>query len=234
MSGNMIKFYFKPFRKRNIHNIKVKRFIFKKKKQSLMFRTVCFILVLGILLVVGEINLRPIIKNAGKNALKNELTLLLNNAVNTAVMKENIVYNDFVEIKYDNEGKINAVVTDTLYVNEFKSDLSESVAEIVAGLGDFNIKVPLGTLFGSELFSDMGYELIVSSSTYAFAVTDIKSTFDSVGINQTHHKIFVCVSLSADAYIGNYKITENVKGNVPVAETIIIGSVPDSYYSRQG
>lgn len=228
----MIKLYFRPHRRR-APPVKARRFVFKKKKERRVFYISCVFLLLCIVFVFCEMQLRPIIKHAGSNALKNELTILLNQAVNDTVRIENSAYSDFVTISYTESGDISAIVSDTVYINDFKACLSENVANTVARCGDFNISVPWGTLFGSEIFSDRGWELVVESSTYGFAVTDIYSSFESVGINQTLHKIYVEVELSATAYIGNYKVHEEVAGEVPVAETVIVGNVPNSYYIRQ-
>ncbi len=228
----MIKLYFRPHRRR-APPVKARRLIFKGKRERIVFYISCAFLVACIVFVFGELQLRPIIKNAGANALKNELTILLNQAVNETVKLENSKYSDFVTISYTKSGEISAIESDTVYINDFKACLSENVANTVARCGDFNIGVPWGTLFGSEIFSDRGWVLTVESSTYGFAVTDIYSSFESVGINQTLHKIYVEVELSATAYIGNYRVNENVIGNVPVAETVIVGNVPNSYYIRQ-
>ncbi|MBP3559385.1 MAG: sporulation protein YunB [Clostridia bacterium] len=225
----MIKFYYKPMKKRP-PPVKAKWLVFKGKKQKIQFRTACAILLICIAIIFGEFQLRPIIKNAGANALKNELTLLLNDAINKTLQSEKIVYNDFITISYNDSGKITAIITDTVFINDFKAMLSEKAAKTVGDCGDFNILVPWGTLFGSEIFSDRGLELIVESSTYGFAVTDIYSSFESVGVNQTLHKIYVEVILSATAYIGNYKVEQTVNSRVPVAETVIIGDVPNAYY----
>ena len=225
----MIKFYYKPMKKRP-PPVKAKWFVFKKKKQNIQFRVACIVLLICIAIIFGESQLRPIIKNAGANALKNELTLMLNDAVNKTLQNEKIIYNDFITISYSDSGKITAIMTDTVFINDFKAMLSEKTAKIVSDCGDFNVLVPWGTLFGSEIFSDKGLDLVVESSTYGFAVTDVYSTFESVGVNQTLHKIYVEITLSATAYIGNYKVEETINSRVPVAETVIVGDVPSAYY----
>ncbi len=227
----MVKFYFKPLLKRK-KNIKAKRLSFRHSRESIRFRISAIALSVLLLVVFGEAQLRPIIKNAGAKALKNELTLLLNKSVNDALKKCDTDYCKFIIVKYNKEGEISALVSDTVCINSFKSELSEIVAKSVAHYGDFKILVPWGTLLGSELFSDKGMDLVIESSTYGFAVTDIQSTFESVGINQTIHRISVEVELTAAAYIGNYKMNETVKGNIPVTETVIVGKVPSSYYIR--
>ncbi len=225
----MIKFFYKPLKRKRSH-IKAKRLVFKKEKKTIKFRLLCGVLISCIILIFGESQLRPIIKNAGANALKNELTILLNESVNKTLESEKTVYNDFVTIKYNDNGSISSIITNTVFVNSFKAILSDNASKIVGNCGDFNVLVPWGTLFGSEIFSDRGLELVVESSTYGFAVTDIYSSFESVGVNQTLHKIYVEIILSATAYIGNYKVDETIKSTVPIAETVIVGNVPGAYY----
>lgn len=227
----MVKFYFKPQKKRP--PIRARRFIFKKKKEVVAFYIICAVICICIFLVICEIQLGPIVKNAGANELKNELTVLLNKAVNKTVQKEKSNYGDFVSVEYNEQGEISALVTNTVYINLFKASLSQTVAETVEKCGDFNLSVPLSSIFGSEVLSDRGLEMTVESSTYGFAVTDIYSSFESVAINQTLHKIYVEITLTATAYIGDYKVTETVKGRVPVAETVIVGSVPEYYYDKK-
>ncbi len=228
----MIKLYYKPFRKKT-PPINARRFVLKAQKEKLRFYITSAIIIVFIIIVFGESQLRPIIKHAGANALKNELTMLLNQGVNETLLEKNSVYGDFITVSYTEKGEVTSIISNTVYINKFKADLSDNVAKIVDRCGDFAIIVPWGTLFGSEIFSDRGLELTVESSTYGFAVADIYSSFESVGINQTLHKIYVEVELKATAYIGNYKITEQVKGKIPVAETVIVGIVPDGYYNRQ-
>ncbi len=228
----MVKFYFKP-RKKRAPPVKAGRFMFVKKREKIIFTAICTVIIFLTVVAIGEMKLRPIVKNAGSNALKNELTILLNQAVNKTVQNENTVYGDFITVSYNEEGEISALVSNTVYINEFKARLSDNISKTVADCGDFNICVAWGTLLGSELFSDMGPELKVVSSTYGYAVTDIYSTFESVGINQTLHKIYVEIEISATAYIGNYKVHETVEGKVPVAETVIVGNVPEYYTERR-
>lgn len=228
----MIKFYYRPNLRRP-PPIRAKKFIFKTTKQRIIFRVVCALLIFCIVWFLGDSQLRPIIKNAGANALKNELTLMLNQAVTETVQNENTIYGDFVTINYSETGEISTIVSNTVYINEFKAELSKSMSQTLEKFGDFYVLVPWGTLLGSELFSDRGMELKVESSTYGFTVTDVCSTFESVGINQTLHKIFIEAELTATAYIGNYKFEETIVGKVPVAETVIVGKVPNAYYEAK-
>lgn len=228
----MVKFYFKP-RIKNTPPIRARKFTFKNRKKILSFYIICAVICICIFLIICETQLGPIVKNAGANELKNELTVLLNKAVNETVQKEKSDYGDFVSIEYNEKGEISALVTNTVYVNLFKASLSQSVAQTVEKCGDFNLSVPLSSIFGSEILSDRGIEMTVESSTYGFAVTDIYSSFESVAINQTLHKIYVEITLTATAYIGDYKVNETVKGRVPVAETVIVGTVPEYYYDKK-
>lgn len=213
--------------------LKARLFIAKRKKDNILFFASCFVLISFIILIFGESQLRPIIKQAGAKALKNELTMLLNQGVDQTLSAENAIYSDFVIVNYNENGSISSISADTVFVNSFKTRLAENMAKVIEKGGDFNIVVPLGTLLGSELFSDRGLELTVESSTYGFAVVDVFSSFNEAGINQTVHRIYVEAELNASAYIGNYKVSQKVRGKIPIAETVIIGTVPNSYYNRE-
>ena len=75
----MVKFYFKP-RRRRIH-IKAKRYIPRKQKHALTFKIVCVFLILATLFVLLDIPIRPVVRENAKYIVKNEVTLMINECV---------------------------------------------------------------------------------------------------------------------------------------------------------
>lgn len=55
---------------------------------------------------------------------------------------------------------------------------------------------------------------------------DFKSSFESAGINQTKHQIYLNIHTSVYSFLPGFNTTTDVETNVPVAETIIVGAVP--------
>lgn len=53
--------------------------------------------------------------------------------------------------------------------------------------------------------------------------------FSDAGINQTHHKIMLTVALDLVVLLPSGTVTEHVDTDVCVAETVLLGRVPESY-----
>ena len=62
--------------------------------------------------------------------------------------------------------------------------------------------------------------------------TDIESVFETTGINQVNHKIFIVLEITASALIPNYSTNVKFRTNVCVAQTVIIGKVPENIWNR--
>ncbi len=217
--------------RRHIHllPLRARHFAFRRDRQRRLYRCAVVLLAVTLVLVLADIRLRPLVRGAGAHALRNELTLLLGDSVRTAAASLDYSASDFVTLERSADGTVCAAVARTDAVNAFRAALAKSAAETVDRCADFSLSVPLGTLLGSQIFSGMGPRITVNADTYGFALTDVVSTFESVGINQTVHRITVNASLSASTYIGTYHVAETVESSVPVAETIIVGQVPQTY-----
>jgi sporulation protein YunB len=58
--------------------------------------------------------------------------------------------------------------------------------------------------------------------------TKYESIFESAGINQTRHKIYVQVYVKLKVIIPTKNDEIEVKGEIPIAETIIVGKIPNT------
>lgn len=208
---------------------KVKSFHKKRKKSRIAVRIAVTLFIVAAALLFVDSRMKPLVKESGQNALRNRLTVLLNESVDKAIATNGTQYSDFVHLEKDARGNIRAVVCDTRYINSFQQVLSDDAADNVAQNGTFSIKIPLGTLLDSELFSGRGPRITLSATAYGFAVTNVFSSVESVAINQTVHRISARVTLSASARVGTHRVSETVEEIIPIAETVIVGEVPQMY-----
>lgn len=227
----MIKFYFKP-RLNRPPPVRAKRFVFKKKMQIAMFRIVSVMLVFCICCVICDIKTRPVIQTVGGNALKNSLSNVLDRAVNEIVDDLGVRYGDMVNIERNSDGSIAAVTLNSSYINGYKADLSDECSDRLSKFDKTEIPVPLSAVVGISFLDSDLFKINVTATIYGFAVTDVESKFESAGINQTRHTIYLNVQASAYAYVGFCRLDESVDETVILVETIIVGEVPQSYYIR--
>ncbi len=227
----MVKFYFKPHFKRP-PPVKARRFFYKKGKQTLLFRVVCVLLVWAIVTALMDIKMRPIIETVGGTALKNSLSNVLDGTVNSMVDELGVRYEDMVDIVKNKDGTIAAITLNSTYINAYKTEISDGCSDRLGDFTETTVPIPLGSLIGGSFFNGKGFCINVDATIYGFAVTDVVSEFESAGINQTRHIIYLNVQASAHAYMGLCQLNETVDETIILVETIIVGQVPQSYYIR--
>ncbi len=228
----MIKLYFKPRLKRPPPVI-ARRIFSKKKRETLIFRIVAGVLIFSIITVLCDMKLRPIIKTVGGSALKNTLSNVLDGAVNDMVDELGVRYGDMVDIEKNADGTIAAITLNSTYINGYKTELSDGCSDRLSQFTETVVPVPVGALIGGSFFNGKGFCINVDATIYGFAVTDVVSKFESAGINQTRHTIYLNVTASAHAYMGLCHLNESVDETIILVETIIVGTVPQSYYVRE-
>ncbi len=221
--------YFKPKLKRP-PPIFAKRLYFRKKQKAVGFRVVSVFLVFVIILVLADMRIRPIIETVGGNALKNSLSNVVDGAVNDMVDELGVKYGKMVNIERNPDGTIAALTLNNTYINGYKADLSDGCSDRLSKFDKTVVPIPIGSLIGGSFLNGRGFNINVRATIYGFAVTDIVSKFESAGINQTRHTIYLEVKASAHAYMGLCRLNESVDETVILVETIIVGTVPDTYY----
>ena len=60
-------------------------------------------------------------------------------------------------------------------------------------------------------------------------VVDYATEFESTGINQTRHRIYIIVTTDIKLIVPLVSEEIRVTTNIPIAETIIIGDVPEQF-----
>lgn len=151
--------------------------------------------------------------------------------VNCAIMNEysnQFNYDEIIKVDKDLEGNIVMLKADTLKMNKIASDVAlESQRELVK-LGDIGIKIPLGYITRNNILSYYGPKITIRMQPVGHVETRYSSEFESAGINQTRHKIYVKVKTTVRVIIPLKSNDIEVNNEVPIAETIIVGKTPNT------
>jgi len=163
---------------------------------------------------------------ASKEA-KDIVVLSVNSAIEKLLSDGQLAYSSFVSIQTDDNGDVTAITTDTARVNALSSRLlSDIVSEL--GQGQMDIKVPLGTLSGVQLLQGRGPDIPVKIHMLTASRAGFRNEFVSAGINQTRHQIILDVTINVSVLIPWKAVSNEVVSEVLVAETVIVGKVPDT------
>jgi sporulation protein YunB len=154
--------------------------------------------------------------------------LAMNNAV-SQILGGNIKYTDLTDVLTDKNGKITMIQYNTILINTLARETSTLAQNEIRSLGAEGISVPLGSVTKSKLLSGRGPDIDVKIIPVGSVSTDFTDEFRQAGINQTRHRIFLLLKTQVRIVVPLGSNVINVSTKVPIAETIIVGDVPDSY-----
>lgn len=182
----------------------------------------------AILMAILIINLQPTALNLAEAKARALATDALNDAI-ASVMDQNIDYGDLMQITYDSTGKVSMLCANTMRMNELGSRIVLKAQSNLNAASAQVIRIPLGAASGMAIFEGTGPNISIKMLPVGSVNTEFKTEFQSAGINQTRHKIYLEATARVDLVLPNNAESIAIRTQVPVAESIIIGDVPDSY-----
>lgn len=172
---------------------------------------------------------RPQLVALAQAKLRNQLTLISNEAVAAVLAQEALRYSDMVVMEPGPGGGIATITTETVRLNNLRSSVMAQVVAKVESLDIHSLGIPLGALTGMDIFAGSGPDLPVQVLSVASAEGNYRNDFISAGINQTLHRVILDITVTADLLLPGGVVETFVSTPVCVAETIIIGQVPQTY-----
>ncbi|MBU3100313.1 sporulation protein YunB [Clostridium frigoriphilum] len=151
--------------------------------------------------------------------------------VNKAIIDEysnQFNYDEIIKVDKDSVGNIVMLKADTLKMNKIACDVALKSQKELMKLGDVGIKVPIGYITRNNILSYYGPSVNIKMQPIGHVETKYSSEFESAGINQTRHKIYVKVRTTVRVIIPLRSNDIEVTNEVPIAETIIVGKTPNT------
>ena len=198
------------------------------------FRKFClFILILLLILFASFFALRSkyrlTIRDLAETSVKNATSDLANDAIAQQIENGNIQYDRIVYFEKDLNGRITALKTNIGEVNHLKTDILNIINGKILALDAADIGIPIGSLFLPEFFSGKGPTIPVRILAIRNSKASFTSNFCQAGINQTLHQLIMEVDVDAAVLVLGETSTFSVSSQVVVAETVIVGEVPDTF-----
>lgn len=213
-----------------------RRWIGSQRKRQLLFRYRLLAVICGLLIIVAVLDaqLRPLVKAYTVNQSKTIVTRAINEAVMRVLDEEEVQYSDLVSVDKNMDGDIISIESNIQKINRLKSELTNVVLDELEHQKMQTVRIPIGTLIGGDLFNGRGPNIAVKVSMTSTALTSMSSAFESAGINQTNHQIMMDIQLQLFPAVAGSRQTIDVETNVIVAETVLVGKVPDSFTDVNG
>ena len=174
-------------------------------------------------------HLKPVMTSMATARVSNLVNRIVSAAVNEAVENGSIDYQNFVIFEKDETGHITALRSNVAEVNRMQGQITDEILHRLSEVATSELEIPLGTLTGSALLAGRGPSLFVRMQAVGSASAAFRNQFTAAGINQTRHQIFLDVDVYMSILLPVMKTSTRVSNEIAVAETVIVGSVPDTY-----
>ena len=208
------------------------------RKRKRLKKIVALVLVLSLLTGVGlyvRSNIVPLVTEKAYYSIRGEAVTALNNAYQKTVDEmTSLGYSDFVAVTKDSNGKISFISVDMLKVNNVMSFISTVVLEEMQSIATDGVDVPLGAFSGILLLGDNGKDVNIEVETVGIAECNFRSDFETVGINQVRHTLYIDIVASANVVLPLYAKDVFCESSLLLCENVIVGEVPEFYLENKG
>ena len=201
---------------------------------TLLRRILLIAFVVFILLLLFRIRYHDTIRSLAQTKVINSTSDLINDAIDVQIETGNIQYDRIVYFEKDLDGRITALKTNMSEVNRLKTDILNIINDEILELDTSDIGIPVGSLILPEFLSGRGFPIPVQVLSIRNSDAAFASNFSQAGINQTLHQLTMQVSVDVAILVLGRSESFTVTSQVVVAETIIVGQVPDTFFQTGG
>ena len=163
-----------------------------------------------------ERNLRPIVLSTAESRVR----AIALDAVNSAIARN---------FSRDSEGRVTSLSADAVGMNRLSTQIALTAQQYIADIGDQSLRISIGSLTGNPLLAGRGPEMLVKVIPVGAVSSEFITEFQSAGINQTRHKVYIRIRAVMRIVIPTGARKVEVTAQAPVAETVIVGQAPQSY-----
>ena len=199
------------------------------------FRLLVFLVFLSaVLLAVFRIRYHDAIRRLAQTQVMNATSDLINDAIDRQIDLGNIHYDRIVYFEKDLDGRITALKTNMTEVNRLKTAILNLINDEILALDTSDITIPIGSLLLPEFFSGRGFGIPIQILSIRNSDASFHSYFSEAGINQTLQQLTMDVSVDVSVLVLGKTESFTVTSQVVVAETIIVGQVPETFFQTGG
>lgn len=177
--------------------------------------------------------LRPKIITISQKFVENEVSNMIDREVKNLMLEEFLSYDKITIISRDANGKVTSVSTNSVLINNFANELDIKIGDLIEENELFENRVYLSSLMGFDLFAGIGPKVPIRFEPISITHADIMHTFEETAINQTLHTIILSISIDIEILLPFAYSSITVESQMPIAQTLIVGSVPDAYFNKK-
>lgn len=199
-----------------------------RKKSGGMRWLILLVLLLTAAVIAMEQNLSQTMLDMAFARAYSMAVETINRAVKQA-MGQGVTYEELIDAQMDAQGRVSMLRANTMRMNELASQTALLAERELGSAENQVVEIPLGAALGMSFLSGFGPRLEVQILPVGAVHTSFDTEFETAGINQTRHKIFLNLRATVSLIVPTGSQLVEVTSTVPIAESIIVGEVPESF-----
>ena len=160
------------------------------------------------------------------------VTKAVNDSINAVIGRGIYGFDYFINLEKDANGNVTAITSDMAHINTLSTDILNSVIESTDN-GIITVGIPLGNLTGLNLLLNKGPDVNVQIIMLTSSRVDFRNEVVSCGINQAKYQLVLEGTIDIDILIPWGTESTSTVTEVIVADTVIVGKVPDTYLNME-
>ncbi len=199
------------------------------RKRKFARKLIALGLILVGLLFLVDMRIRPIIEKTAMYQSKILASRMITKAVSDVLSGEHYDYASLVEVIYTDSQSVSSVKSNMVSINRLKNEVTAEIDSALLRMSEYDLGISLGTISGFHIFYEQGPVIPIKAVPEGFVQTSLISEFTDTGINQTLHRIILNITVDISAIIPGYTTSAELSSNFIVAETVIVGEIPEAY-----
>ena len=200
----------------------------KSKSWKLIRRLALLVIVLCALGMLLEKNLESVILDMAYARAEAMAVEYMHEAIRD-VMGDEVTYQDMMTVRTDAAGRVTMLQANAVRMNELAAFTALQAQARLESAEAQSVSIPLGAALGIPFLSGLGPRVKVRIVPVSAVSAAFSTEFESAGINQTRHKIYLSLHTVVRLVIPSGARQVSLGSQVLIAESIIVGEVPQSY-----
>ncbi len=185
------------------------------------------LLAAGVILV--ERNLTKVVLSMAQAQARAMALQVLNQSAAELLSSGEVTYESLMTVTTDEGGHVRLIQANTPEMNRLASTVSLLAQERLLAKGDQTVKVPLGSALGLTILGGAGPKVNVRILPVGSVSAEFHTDFQTAGINQTRHRVTLVLTARVQLVVPTGAQRVEVSTQVAMAESIIVGDVPDTF-----
>lgn len=201
----------------------------KRKRKITPIVAMLLVVPVGALLILTEIRISNVRKEMISYAARNAASAAATAGIENSLETDKPRYAEIITLDRDGSGKVVSATTDAYSLNKIGNNIGDEIDKHINQMKSYALKIPVSVLFNEQLINGIGPQIPLVFVMTGITTTDFEHEFTAAGVNQTHHKIMM--NITVNTYVihsGNVTVVP-YKTNVCIAESIVMGVTPQTF-----